>query len=367
MTIQWYAGGAGYQGGDDESWAIDNVGVVLNGLVDASDANVTVTLSRAHDETVSVNYATQDGTATTADEDYLPTSGTLVFSPGTVTQTISVTVLGDTEIEGDESFGLVLSGARNALIEDGLGRVTIVEDDSPFAGVGEGSPYPDIGHVVFAPGTPDDYINDIFEQEEEQLAALYAAGYRVADRWTTTAVDGAGLQQGDPTTITWGLLPDGTATDTSATSDLIARLDTIYNETASGTDITNWTWYGLFEQMFDRWSELSGNTYVFEPADDGATFPSSPGAQGVRPDVRIAGRNIDGNFGILAFNYFPNNGDMVIDTADSFYTGTANNSRALRNVLAHEHGHGLAFNHVIPVDQSKLMEPTASTSYDGPQ
>ncbi len=367
VTIQWYAGGAGYQGGDDESWAIDNVGVVLNGLVDETDVNVTVTLSRPHDETVSVSYVTEDGTATTADEDYLPASGTLVFSPGTVTQTISVTVLGDTEIEGDESFGLVLSGARNAWIEDELGRVTIVEDDSLVAGVGEGTPVPAIGCVVFAPGTPDDYINDIFEAEEEQLAALYAAGYRIADRWTTTAVDGSGLQQGDATTITWGLLPDGTATDTTATSDLIARLDTIYNETASGTDITNRTWYDLFVQMFDRWSELSGNSYVFEPADDGAAFPSSPGAQGVRPDVRIAGRNIDGNFGILAFNYFPNNGDMVIDTADSFYTGTNNNSRGLRNVLAHEHGHGLAFNHVIPVDQSKLMEPTASTSFDGPQ
>ena len=162
-------------------------------------------------------------------------------------------------------------------------------------------------------------------------------------------------------------MPDGTETDTSATSDLIARLDEIYNETATGTDITNRTWFALFVDMFDRWEELSGNAYVYEAADDAANFPSSPGSVGVRPDVRIAGRNIDGNSGILAFNYFPNNGDMVIDTNDSFYDGTANNSLRLRNVLSHEHGHGLAFNHVSPTDQTKLMEPFASTAFDGPQ
>ena len=358
VTIQWYASGDGYQGGDDESWAIDNVEVLLNGLVDRTDAVFTLTLSRPKDEAVSVSYATEDGIATAANEDYLPTSGKVIFAPGEVTRTFSVPVIGDILDETDETFLVNLTGASGAVIIDGQGVGTIVNDDSPF---------PDVAWSVFAPGTPDDYIDDVHGMEEEQYATQYAAGYRVAGRWTTTATDGSGLQQGDPTTITWGILPDGTATDTSATSDLIARLDTIYNETATGTDITNRTWYGLFVQMFDRWAELSGNTYVHEPADDAAAFTSSQGSLGVRPDVRIAGRDIDGNFGILAFNYFPNNGDMVIDTADSFYTGTANNSRRLRNVLGHEHGHGMAFNHVIPTDGSKMMEPSASTAYDGPQ
>ena len=358
VTIQWYAGGAGYQGGDDESFAIDNVDVVLNGLRDESNATLVVTLSRPHEQTVSVNYSTIDGTATSVTEDYLPASGTVVFAPGEVIRTIRVPVLGDTLDEGDESFGVVLSSAKNARITDSQGTVTIIDDELSF---------PDIAISMFAPGTPDEYIDEVFQNEQDQYATQYAAGYRVAGRWTRTATDGSGLQQGDPTTLTWGLLPDGTATDTSATSNLISRLDTIYNETASGTDITNRTWYSLFVQMFDRWGELSGNTYVYESADDAAAFPSSQGSAGVRPDVRIAGRNIDGNFGILAFNYFPNNGDMVIDSADSFFAGTANNSRRLRNVLAHEHGHGLAFNHVIPVDGSKLMEPSASTGFDGPQ
>ena len=58
-------------------------------------------------------------------------------------------------------------------------------------------------------------------------------------------------------------------------------------------------------------------------------------------DMRMAGHPIDGNSGILAFNYFPNTGDMVIDTSDNFFATTTSNSLRLRNVLAHEHGHGL--------------------------
>ena len=71
-------------------------------------------------------------------------------------------------------------------------------------------------------------------------------------------------------------------------------------------------------------------------------------------------RYITGNFGILAYNFFPNSGDMVIDVPDSFYNNTSNNSLGLRNTLAHEHGHGLGLSHVCPVNQTKLMEPFIS-------
>lgn len=32
LTVQWYASGSGWQGGADESWAIDNISVTLNGV-----------------------------------------------------------------------------------------------------------------------------------------------------------------------------------------------------------------------------------------------------------------------------------------------------------------------------------------------
>jgi hypothetical protein len=165
--------------------------------------------------------------------------------------------------------------------------------------------------------------------------------------------------------LTWSVVPDGTSIPTefgfpAGPSDLRAFLNGIYGSEAP--------WLALFQQAFDRWAELTGITYVYEPNDDGAALSGLGGDIGVRGDIRIGGRLIDGGpGGILAYNYYPNDGDMVIDTGDSFYTNISNNSLGLRNTVAHEHGHGLGFDHVCPVDHTKLMEPFLSTAFDGPQ
>lgn len=193
------------------------------------------------------------------------------------------------------------------------------------------------------------------------------------NRWYETATDGPGLGQGDPTTLTWGILPDSVDINISgdvAPSRLIHSLDILYGSGPGGSDLTQRPWFTLFQQVFDRWSSLIGVRYVYEPADDRASFPDSHGSLGVRPDIRIGGRSIDGTGqGILGFNLFPaNGGDMVLDTDNSnFLSETANNSRGLRNLVAHEHGHGLGLFHSCPVEATKLMEPLISLEFDGPQ
>jgi CSLREA domain-containing protein len=89
----------------------------------------TVTLSAASASTVTVNYATADGTAT-APSDYAATSGTLTFAPGVTTQTITVNVVGDTTPEPNETFTVNLSTPANATIAAGTGTGTIVDDDA---------------------------------------------------------------------------------------------------------------------------------------------------------------------------------------------------------------------------------------------
>ena len=77
-----------------------------------------------------VNFATSDGSATTADSDYVANSGTLHFADGQNTQTVSVTVNGDTKVEANETFNFNLSGATNgATISDAQGVGTITNDD----------------------------------------------------------------------------------------------------------------------------------------------------------------------------------------------------------------------------------------------
>ncbi|HEY6565666.1 MAG TPA: matrixin family metalloprotease, partial [Pirellulaceae bacterium] len=171
------------------------------------------------------------------------------------------------------------------------------------------------------------------------------SAYFLENRWELTASGGTGTQ-GSPMTLTWGFVPDGTPIPDpgfggGTSSDLIAALDQSFGAGGGGADLTQRPWFEYFDRVFSRWAELGGGTYVYEPADDGAEVAGLEGSLGVRGDVRISGNVIDGASGILAYNYLPNNGDMVIDTGDmGFYSNNANDYLRLRNVLAHEHGHG---------------------------
>ena len=80
-----------------------------------------VTLDRAATGTVTVDYATADGTAT-AGADYTAASGTLTFQAGETEKTVEVTVLDDAHDEGSETLTLTLSNASGARIGDGRRR-----------------------------------------------------------------------------------------------------------------------------------------------------------------------------------------------------------------------------------------------------
>ena len=111
------------------SLSIDDVSVV-EGNAGTVNAIFTVALGAASGQTVSVNYATADGTATQP-ADYTSASGTLTFTPGQTTRTITVPVIGETVPEANETFFVNLSGAINATISDNQGVGTITNDDVP--------------------------------------------------------------------------------------------------------------------------------------------------------------------------------------------------------------------------------------------
>ncbi len=87
-----------------------------------------VTLSTTSTQTITVNYATANNTAT-AGSDYTAKTGTLTFTPGQISQDIIISVNGDTAIEPDETFLINLSNPSNALITDNQGLGTITNDD----------------------------------------------------------------------------------------------------------------------------------------------------------------------------------------------------------------------------------------------
>jgi trimeric autotransporter adhesin len=127
------------QGGMDSGWSLTlTTESALSVLIDdasAAEGNAgtrqmqfPVRLSRASTQTTQVDYATADGTAA-AGSDYVATAGTLVFPPGIRTQSLSVTIKGDTTFEADETFFVNLSNPRNAQIRDGQGAGTILNDE----------------------------------------------------------------------------------------------------------------------------------------------------------------------------------------------------------------------------------------------
>ena len=82
------------------------------------------------------SFATGGGSATPG-RDYLPATGVVTFPPGAPVQAVTVAVVGDALVEGDEWFGLQISDPQGAGIVVGDVFGTIVDDDVatlPFAG-----------------------------------------------------------------------------------------------------------------------------------------------------------------------------------------------------------------------------------------
>ena len=100
------------------------------GEAEGATLGFTVTLSRAHSETVTVRYATSDGTAR-AGSDYTQTSGTLTFPAEQTERTIWVPVLDDELDEDPETLTLTLSNPSPSRVqlEDATATGTIVNSD----------------------------------------------------------------------------------------------------------------------------------------------------------------------------------------------------------------------------------------------
>jgi len=106
--------------------------------VDESAGSIRIPVTRSTATgTVSVTYATANGTAV-AGSDYAPTAGTLVFADGgPTTQFITVPIIDDGVYEPDENFTLSLSGATGALIAvPGSATIWIQGSDTPTVRLG---------------------------------------------------------------------------------------------------------------------------------------------------------------------------------------------------------------------------------------
>ncbi len=218
-------------------------------------------------------------------------------------------------------------------------------------------------HVCLHPDTPPK-VAQAFNQFLNNLWGMSSNNpnsFIINARWTNTATDGGGISRGDSITLTYSFAPDGTNIFGQGSSNLINFMN---------TRIGPGNWEPLFHTALSEWADISGLTFVREMNDDAKQISGGgfSGQLGVRGDIRIGGVYLDGNNGVLAYNYLPNGGDMVIDTGDvGFFSSSFNNYIRLRNVVTHEAGHGIGLLHIESNSNKFLMEPFIDISFTGPQ
>ncbi|MFN6538729.1 MAG: Calx-beta domain-containing protein [Nostoc sp. EkiNYC01] len=100
---------------------------IVEGYTSPQNATYTVTLSNASTKTITVKYATANGTAT-AGADYTNTAGTLTFNPGDTSKVINIPILNDFINEANETFTLTLTSPTNASLGTSKTVTTTITD-----------------------------------------------------------------------------------------------------------------------------------------------------------------------------------------------------------------------------------------------
>src|SRR4029079_14205621 len=120
--------GTGFINDDDGPTISINDVSVTEGNAGTKAATFTLTLSGPSVEAIVVRAITTPGTAT-ASTDYNSINTVVIFQPGTVTRTLDVGIIGDTNLESNETFTVNLSDNFGTTIGDGEGVGTILDDD----------------------------------------------------------------------------------------------------------------------------------------------------------------------------------------------------------------------------------------------
>ena len=203
---------------------------VDEGTSGPSTIRLTFTLSSAPTQTVSVAYATADGTATQPG-DYTGTSGTVTFAAGVTSIEVVLSALGDQLFEANETFAVLLSNAVGLAIGTPTVSVTINNDDAaPIVSVtatdGAGSEA-GTGTMTFALTRTDNLSGEIVVA----LTLGGTAGYSVD--YTVTSVNGGTWNLANRTVTMAAGVSSATVTVTPV-NDTLPEFDETVTVTVAG-------------------------------------------------------------------------------------------------------------------------------------
>lgn len=233
--------------------AVNDVSVVEGPSGGGGSAQFQVSLTLSTSQTVTVPYATANGTAV-AGTDYQAVSGTLTFAPGVQSRTVSVPVVGDAGDEANKTFLLNLGTPVNAFIADGQGVATILDDDGPALSVA------DAGAITEGSGGTTN----------AQFAVTLASPPAVATTVSYATADGSATAGSDYASASGTItFPPGTQTrtvDVAVSGDLLNEPDEQFFLVLSGAS--------------NPIANASGHAMILDD-DGGALSPASGLSHGV--------------------------------------------------------------------------------------
>ena len=258
--------------------------------------------------------------------------------------------------------------------------LTLAKDTEPLAHqhAAEESLLLEKPDLCFTPDTPDAYVaaktqmyarsaDPLFQDsvlQDDSSGVFYKA--QTLTRWSQTATDGSGLGMGDATVLTWSYVPDGTMIQSHARRGSLWQQPAILAEqpvpaaaSRPGTSSSSRSSIAGLRSVASATSTSPTMTARPSPAHRASSeFVEMCASEPIASTATAASS---------ATTSTPAPGEMVIDSTDGWLENQELDSLRLRNLVAHEHGHGLGLGHVCPVDRTKLMEPYATTEIDGPQ
>lgn len=163
---------------------------------EGASATFTISLSSQSSQNVTVSYTTQNGTATTANNDYTAKSGAVVFSPNQTQANVVVATTNDSAIEPDETFSLVLSNPVGGTLGDSIGVGTITNNDFPSVTVS------DAGNVTESSSATATFQISLTPQTSAGVTVYYRTVHGTTNNsdYTTVAPTSVVLGGGGPTT-----------------------------------------------------------------------------------------------------------------------------------------------------------------------
>jgi glucose/arabinose dehydrogenase len=233
-------------------------------------AQVPITLSTSSPQTVTVAWATADGTASAAAGDYLPGSGTVTFPAGVTSTLVPVQVVGDTHGELDETVLLQLSSPTAAVIGNSPGEVEILNDDvlpgpAPESELAHGSVV--LGALPTQPGPVEhvDWYRISQKPRSSYEVVLDAASgdiqpvslARVAADGTTVRQNGASAGLGPARSLRWQ------NTSSSAVDTELVRVQSGFCTTSCGPDDAYRVRMYETTYSISRFSNINQATVVF--------------------------------------------------------------------------------------------------------